>query len=520
MAAITAAILGGAALAGAGIKAYSDYKASKSQAKTAKAASKAQQNVAKQQADNQTEAAQGAVDILGRSTSSAESYLTSAAKKAQTAVDDSYGKSQSYLSDGSNRANNYLGQGYDQSRQSIGQGYSQASNIINQTYRGAENTLGQQYNASRQDLSGGFDQANQSLGTARASLSPVTGLQRYANGATNSIGAYDVVGQQPGNLAGVQGSIGDFSNFQADPGYQFRLQQGLKAVEQNASAHGGRMGGDTLKALNDYAQNTAQQGYQQYVQNKMAVDAQRIGAASTLDANQLSSLYNQAGRTDSANLAAQQNQYGLANVGFGAQGRVSDLYSQQAGLQAQQGAQLSNLSTNFGSQMSGLQAGSGQLQASNSERLGQAQAALTQGYAQGQAGIATNLAGQQSNLAQAYGQQTSNNQTSLGTSMANIQMQGANNQANALTGGAAGAAGTVMQTLPSYSSAVPYAGAGWNAFGNAASSAISNGAYLYAMGSMGGAGGGQQPVPQPGANAANVGAYTPAGPYMPGPVYG
>lgn len=46
-----------------------------------------------------------------------------------------------------------------------------------------------------------------------------------------------------------------------DPSYNFRLQQGLGAVEQSRASQGGLLSGATLKALNNYAQDYASQEY-------------------------------------------------------------------------------------------------------------------------------------------------------------------------------------------------------------------------------------------------------------------
>lgn len=50
-------------------------------------------------------------------------------------------------------------------------------------------------------------------------------------------------------------------NFEASPGYQFRLEQGQKAMDAAASARGIRMSGTALKGANDYAQGMASQEY-------------------------------------------------------------------------------------------------------------------------------------------------------------------------------------------------------------------------------------------------------------------
>ena len=51
------------------------------------------------------------------------------------------------------------------------------------------------------------------------------------------------------------------ADFQVDPGYQFRQQQGQQALERSAAARGGLLNGGTLKALTRYGQDTASQEY-------------------------------------------------------------------------------------------------------------------------------------------------------------------------------------------------------------------------------------------------------------------
>lgn len=55
------------------------------------------------------------------------------------------------------------------------------------------------------------------------------------------------------------------------PGYQFSLQQGLQGVENSAAARGMQLSGATMKDLNNYAQGTAQQTYQQQLGNSQSV---------------------------------------------------------------------------------------------------------------------------------------------------------------------------------------------------------------------------------------------------------
>ena len=47
----------------------------------------------------------------------------------------------------------------------------------------------------------------------------------------------------------------------SDPSYQFRLQQGQDAIQSGAAAQGGLLSGATLKALQNYGQESASQEY-------------------------------------------------------------------------------------------------------------------------------------------------------------------------------------------------------------------------------------------------------------------
>ena len=53
----------------------------------------------------------------------------------------------------------------------------------------------------------------------------------------------------------------DMATFQQDPSYQFRLDQGTKALERSAAARGGLVSGNTGGALQNYGQNLASQEY-------------------------------------------------------------------------------------------------------------------------------------------------------------------------------------------------------------------------------------------------------------------
>ena len=92
-----------------------------------------------------------------------------------------------------------------------------------------------------------------------------------------------------------------FDRFKASPDYNFRLSEGLKAVNSSAAAKGGLLSGAALKATNNYAQNVASGEYGNYW-NRLAQLAgygqSSINSATSLGqntANNLSSIYQNAG---------------------------------------------------------------------------------------------------------------------------------------------------------------------------------------------------------------------------------
>ena len=102
------------------------------------------------------------------------------------------------------------------------------------------------------------------------------------------------------------------ADYQQDPGYQFRLQEGLKQLQGSAAARGGLLSGATVRGGQKYAQNLASQEYGNAYQRYM---------------DQMQNRYNM--------LAAQQG------VGFRAGGALADLGSQYA-------ANMSNLGIGAG----------------------------------------------------------------------------------------------------------------------------------------------------------------------------
>lgn len=72
------------------------------------------------------------------------------------------------------------------------------------------------------------------------------------------------------------------SDFNEDPGYQFRMQQGQQALEASAAARGGLMGGNFGTALTQYGQNFASNEYQNAYNRFTNNQNQRYGRLTTL----------------------------------------------------------------------------------------------------------------------------------------------------------------------------------------------------------------------------------------------
>lgn len=74
------------------------------------------------------------------------------------------------------------------------------------------------------------------------------------------------------NGADAQKTAG--SMYQTSPGYQFQMDQGMNAINNNAALNGMRRSGATMKALNSYGQGVASQDY-----NKWLSGLQGLGTA-------------------------------------------------------------------------------------------------------------------------------------------------------------------------------------------------------------------------------------------------
>lgn len=119
-----------------------------------------------------------------------------------------------------------------------------------------------------------------------------------------------------GQLGQGTAAGGDFNrdftaaDFQADPGYAFRLREGQRAIESSASARGGVLSGGALKAATEYGQG--------FASNEFSNAYNRFNNDRTLRFNRLASISG-LGQTAA-------NQVGV--LGANAATEIGDLYTQ------------------------------------------------------------------------------------------------------------------------------------------------------------------------------------------------
>jgi hypothetical protein len=131
---------------------------------------------------------------------------------------------------------------------------------------------------------------------------------------------YEALGQQ---RAGLQVG-GDFNrdftlaDFNKDPGYEFRMQEGSRGLEGSAAARGGLLSGATLKALTQYGQNYASGEFGSAYQRFNSDRDRRFARLSTVAGN---------GQTVTANVSGMGTAAtrDIANLGTAATRDVADM---------------------------------------------------------------------------------------------------------------------------------------------------------------------------------------------------
>lgn len=230
------------------------------------------------------------------------------------------------------------GAGYDAARQNYLQAQQAYNALQNQSqggYYGRTLKPGTRaYDENAGNAPGYFgDAATQNTASLDAARKRMEDARRAMQAASRG-------GSRPNNIGGGYGSLmRDFSlaDFQADPGYEFRLGEGSKAIERSAAARGMQLSGANLKGLTrynqDFASNEFGNAYNRDAANKArkynflsGVSGSGQTAATTIGqfganmANNVAENYLQAGNAQAAGIIGQGN--AMSN----ALGSVSDYY--------------------------------------------------------------------------------------------------------------------------------------------------------------------------------------------------
>jgi hypothetical protein len=159
------------------------------------------------------------------------------------------------------------------------------------------------------------------------------------------------------------------SDFEKDPGYEFRMAEGQKALERSAAARGGLQSGGTLKALSRYGQDFASNEFNNAYSRFNADRDRRFGRLSSIAGFGRDAVaQHNAARQNYAN-AYGNNLMGVANAQgaagmAGAQawgGALSNIAGagMDAAAMSQQGKWMDKWSANQGSGIRGSSAGGG-----------------------------------------------------------------------------------------------------------------------------------------------------------------
>jgi len=185
-----------------------------------------------------------------------------------------------------------------------------------------ENAAKMQANAAQQAANIGSQTSQQQMQLARDIFAQQTALNEpFRQGGVNALNRMqDLLGISGNRNAPGYGSMSKnftMADFQADPGYAFRMTEGLKALDRQAAARGGLISGGALKAAQGYGQDLASQEYLnafnrfQTNRTNLLNPLQSIAGAGQTATNTLS----QAGQNMGTNVANYMGNAGQAQAG-------------------------------------------------------------------------------------------------------------------------------------------------------------------------------------------------------------
>lgn len=159
--------------------------------------------------------------------------------------------------------------------------------------------------------------ADHDSGARLAAGQTATGVgeqKKYTERALEQISPYQKVGTEALDMYRDIVLGGDMSKFTQSPGYQFRLGEGLKALEGRGSAMGMTQSGAQQKAIQDYAQSMASDEYGNVlgrIGGLMGQGLQSAGQAGSFltgTGSNIANMYGQLGQTQASMMAQKGRQ--------------------------------------------------------------------------------------------------------------------------------------------------------------------------------------------------------------------
>ena len=278
-----------------------------------------------------------------------------------------------------------------------------------------------QYDALNNQLRTAAETRDAQLGVATQVRGEQLGLSKNVldmqQGAYNPYQEAGLAGQNRlreylgiGGDTGAQG-YGQYANAQftpeafaagQDPGYAFRMKEGLKAVDAQAAARGGLISGAALKASQRFGQDMASQEYQNAFnryqtsrQNTLAPyqSLQGVGMGAAGGLANAAGTYGQTSGNALGTYGAQAiGAYG--NFGQTAGSAYGNFGNQQSGIIGNQGDKMFNAYGGYGNQVTGALTGYGNNQANLTTGAGNAAASGDIGQANAISGGISNLSNQ------------------------------------------------------------------------------------------------------------------------------
>jgi hypothetical protein len=128
--------------------------------------------------------------------------------------------------------------------------------------------------SQQRDFASTLNTVQQSLGQLGETTDPTQRAELMSQ-INNNLSQFQQQASGDSNMSGIANQIGGIQNtmnqdigpstiqkaLEATPGYKFRYEQGMKAVEQSLAGRGLRKSGQALKELTDYGQGMASQEY-------------------------------------------------------------------------------------------------------------------------------------------------------------------------------------------------------------------------------------------------------------------